>query len=63
LTRTREAALERRRAGLFAYLTRPKPLGPFQRPYLAVQAGRGLRDPNRTGQIFFEVGVGANIGR
>ncbi len=63
LTRTREAGLERRRAGLFAFLTRPQNLGPFRRPYLAAQAGRVLRDPNRTHQIFFELGLGARLGR
>lgn len=63
VTRTREAGLERRRAGLFAYFTRPRALGPFQRPYLAVQAGRVLRDPNRTGQIYTEAALGARLGR
>jgi hypothetical protein len=61
--RTREAALERRRAGLFAYLARPTPLGPLGRPYLALQAGRDLRDPNRTGQTYLEVAVGGRLGR
>jgi hypothetical protein len=60
---SREANLERRRAGLFAYLTKPKPLGPFHDPYLAIQIGRDLRDPNRTGQTYLEWVMGGRLGR
>lgn len=63
LTRTREAQLERRRAGLFVFLTRPRPLGGFQRPYLAFNAGRVLQDPNRTRQIFIEASIGGRLGK
>lgn len=61
--RTREGGLQQRRAGLFAFLTRPGRLGAFQRPYLALQLGRHLRDPNREGELFLTAGVGAQLGR
>jgi len=63
LLRTREAALERRRAGFFAYLTRRRPVGGLQQPYLALQSGRDLKDPNRTGQTFVELAVGGRLGK
>lgn len=62
-TLTREAGLERRRAGLFLFLTRPAALGPLRRPYLALQAGRDLKDPNRTRQVYLEAGIGGRFGR
>lgn len=61
VTRTREAGLERRRAGLFGLLRRASPAGWLVEPYLAFQVGRDLRDPNRRGQINTQLALGGRF--